>query len=281
MKNFRFAMTVVAGLALCGPAIFVPGADALAQGYKLAEPQSDGYGTIMPPSKKKNSADEPQGYRGVIPGKIGDEPQTGDPATDPVSDEPDEEVEDAVKKPVGKQPAATQQQQKPRVSTPRARERITYQPGKGPRTPMLSADQMALIAKLTGMKFDLKQLPENMRESIKINPKVYSLVSSPATRIDGMLPTEYGAKRMIDVNRYMIEQSNFTPERKKEALIDLMIRLRQHADALRLRQNVPIELYAQMGVPAIYVQEEKEGVNKGIQRLDAAIKQIYEEQKQL
>jgi hypothetical protein len=146
---------------------------------------------------------------------------------------------------------------------------------------MLSADQMALIAKLSGMKFDLKQLPENMRESIKINPKVYSLVSSPATRIDGMLPTEYGMKRMIDTNLFMIEQSNFAPPQKKEALIDLMIRLRQMADALRLRQNVPVELYAQMGAPAIYVQEEKEGVGKGIVRLDQAIKLIYEEQKKL
>lgn len=269
MKNFRFAMTVVAGLALCAP--------AFAQGYKLAEPQSDGYGTIMPPSKKTPNANEPQGYRGLIPGKVGDNAPTSDPVGD------DEDVEDAVKKPVGKQPANTPklQTQRSNVSTPRPRERMTYQPGKGPRTPMLSADQMALIAKLSGMKFDLKQLPENMRESIKINPKVYSLVSSPATRVDGMLPTEYGAKRMIDTNRHLIEQSGFTPERKKEALIDLMIRLRQQADALRMRQNVPLELYAQMGVPTIYVQEEKEGVTKGIQRLDAAIKQIYEEQKQL
>jgi hypothetical protein len=273
VKNFRFAMTVIAGIALCGP--------ALAQGYKLAEPQNDGYGTVMPPSKKTNSADEPQGYRGLIPGKTGTQTQTSDPAGDPVTDTPDEDVEDAVKKPVGKQPVVKPTSSQSRISTPRPRERMTYQPGKGPRTPMLTADQMALIAKLTGMKFDLKQLPENMRESIKINPKVYSLVSSPATRIDGMLPTEYGAKRMIDTNRFIIEQSNFTPERKKEALIDLMIRLRQHADGLRLRQNVPIELYAQMGVPAIYVQEEQEGVTKGIKRLDAAIKQIYEEQKLL
>lgn len=266
VKNLRFAITVFAGLALCGP--------ALAQGYKLAEPQNDGYGTVMPPSKKTPRADEPQGYRGVIPGKVGD--QT--PASDPVEDE---EVQDTVKKPVAAQPVQKLQSERSRVSPPRQRERMTYQPGKGPRTPMLSADQMALIAKLSGMKFDLKQLPENMRESIKINPKVYSLVSSPATRIDGMLPTEYGAKRMIDANLHLIEQSNFAPEQRKEALIDLMIRLRQQADALRMRQNVPLELYAQMGVPAIYVQEEKEGVNKSIVRLDQAIRMIYEEQKKL
>lgn len=268
LKNLFLTTAVIAGLAFCVP--------ALAQGYKgvMSGGSNDGYGTVMPPSEKTDTGKGPKGYRGVIPGEV----VTDTPAAEPAV--PDEEVQDAVKKPPVQQgrPAVAPP---PRMSTERSRPRQTYVPGQGPRTPMLTAEQLKLISTLSGMKIDLKKLPENMRESIKINPKVYSLVSSPATRIDGMLPTEFGAKKMIDTNMYLIEQSNFTPEKKKEAYIDLMIRLRQMADSLRMRQNVPNELYAQMGVPAIYVQEEKEGTAKGIERLDKAIKYIYELQKQM
>jgi hypothetical protein len=269
VKNLFLTTAVIAGLAICAP--------VFAQGYKgvMSGSSNDGYGTVMPPSEKTETGKGPKGYRGVIPGETLNETPAADPAL------PDEEVEDQVKAPPAQQTRPAPVAKQLRMSTERQRPRQTYVPGQGPRTPMLTAEQLKLISTLSGMKIDLKKLPENMRESIKINPKVYSLVSSPATRIDGMLPTEFGAKKMIDTNMYIIDQSNFTPEKKKEAYIDLMIRLRQMADGLRMRQSVPNELYAQMGVPAIYVQEEKEGTAKGIARLDQAIKYIYELQKQL
>lgn len=280
VRNLFLTTAVIAGLAFCIP--------AFAQGYKgvMSDPKgSDGYGTVMPPSEKKETSKEPRGYRGLIPGETAPSNTGSDTGDTNVTeaDTHDEDVEDPVKKAPATQqsPRNATQAKQPRMSSERQRPRQTYVPGQGPRTPMLTAEQLKLISSLSGMKVDLKQLPENMRSIVKFNPKLYGLVSSPATRIDGMLPTEFGAKKMIDTNLYLIEQSNFTPEKKKEALIDLMIRLRQMADGLRLRNNIPGELYAQMGVPTIYVQEEKEGTAKGIARLDKAIKYIYDLQKQL
>ena len=262
-------------------AFFAAGASqGLAQGYKGLIPDNSSdqgsentYGGAVAPSPKPKSNSgtkkEPEGYRGLIPGHVAPTQPQQDAQAEP--DENTSKTKPATAAGGAKKPAAdtaaTGRQQRGMSTGER---RMSSKPGYGNRKPLTTEDLKQLSA-MTGIEIRLDQMPENMANAIHMPPHVYPLVSLPQPRIDGMLPIEFSAKQMIDKLMNDVNKAP-SPEARQQTLADAISALSNFASGMRVRRDMPQELYTKMGVPENFVVETREGSSKAAKRLEDALK---------
>lgn len=271
-KLFQFSALALL-LAFCA----VGSGKGLAQGYKGVIPDnSSGQGTdntyggaIAPSPKPKGGAkQEPEGYRGLIPGRVAPaQPQQEAQA------EPDE---DGTTKPAtatgrAKKPGATVTG-RPDRSMSTGERRMSTRPGLENRK-LLTAEDLKQLSAMTGIEIRLDKMPQNMAEAIRMPPHVYPVVSLPQPRIDGMLSVEFSAKQMVDKVMRDINQAP-SPEAREQIIADSIATLSNFASGMRVRRDMPQELYTRMGVPENFIVETREGSTKAAKRLEEALKAL-------
>lgn len=277
MKKLIQSFAIALLLAFCAAG----SGQGLAQGYKGVIPDNSGdqgadntySGAIAPSNKPRHNSGtkkEPEGYRGLIPGHVA--PQQPQQETQVAPDEDGTEkpatATGASKKPVtAAKPAAKHTRD---MST--GERKMTPRPGYENRK-MLTADDLKQLSAMTGIEIRLDQMPENMANAIHMPPHVYPLVALPQPRIDGMLPIEFSAKQMIDKLMKDIETAP-SREARQQTIDDSISALSNFASGMRVRRDMPQELYTKMGVPETFVSETREGSASAAKRLEEAIKQM-------
>lgn len=255
-----------------------------AQGYKGLIPDDtpqgaqtqksgngDGYSGLIPPSPQTpaDNAPQPRGYAGVIPGETvtqsggeGDVTGSGKTAkrTAPTSYSPaqDRSIEQGTDSGSGFTPI-------------RRTPEMTYRPGFKPRPPVLTAEQLKTLSTLAAHGIDFSKLPASFEKSIHMPPGTFETLSHPQNRIDGMLPTEFAIKRMIDTTMSIVNNPQLTADQRHAQAQAAIDRLSRMADGMRITKNIPMSIYEKMGAPEVYVQQELEGSTKALDRLNEAL----------
>lgn len=248
---------------------------AMAQGYDglIAAPPAKnkrddakkppaGYDGLFSPkgATRQNPAEAP-GYEGLVPGKVAKPPPRAtaqQPEQTPIPPKQNTTV-------VAKNP------DKPAYKfTPARVVEMTPRPGASRYQPITSAEQLEQLAAGHGVRLEIAKMTPEMEANIKVSPKAYSLGSSPQVRVDGMLSAELMVKKQIDLVMKSLNLPNLTPDQRRRNARAGYERLLKLADIYRYKANMPDGLYQKMGVPAIFVQEQKEANTKALTRLQDA-----------
>jgi hypothetical protein len=247
-------------IAMLGAAVLLCDAGAaLAQDQNS---QGTFSGAIAPAPKDKKEYNKSQaGYKNVMPGYVA-----------PEKAQPPEPEEKLATEPEDKEPVHA-------MSTP-AEPQMSHKPGTQKFAHFPTAEEIRQFAAATGVEISLPVLPEELTKDIHIRKKVYGLVSGPQPRMDGMLPVEFTTKRTIDQIMQEVGDPGLSDDARKKAVDTALSRLNYFDTWLRSRAGVPDSVYAAMGVPAVYVDETREGATKSDARVKDAIKQLRDMESQ-
>lgn len=223
-------------------------------------PTEQGYQGLISPARPE----KPRGYEGVVPGETPERAPafTAVPSPDKAAPQTQVAAPSVTAPPMAD--ATRPEEQRVAAMTPR--------PGAIPFRPIRTAEDLEALARLHGMKLELPKLSDEIAARIKISPKSYSIVSSPRIRIEGMLPPEAMIKKQIEQVMFSVNMPNITKEQRRRNARAGYERLLKFADTFTYKANLPDSLYEKMGLPAIFVQEQKEANTKVLMRLDEAFR---------
>lgn len=270
MRRTLFSATALSGVFLSAALIYA----AMTVTPAHAETSKDGYSGLIAPSHTDEAPaapEEPQGYEGLIPGKV-DKPDTTlmttpkpnksagktDPSRSPFAPAVDKKAE-------------TEKKMSKIDDTPK----MSYPRGITPRGGELSPEDIKTLAALSAKGFDINHIPPAMERSLKLPEgisKMLNTVTRP--RIDGMLPAEFNAKRQIDAQMDAVEK--LQGDARKQAAQQAFDQLSATADGYRTLNSVPDSVYQRLGVSDTYTKEEHEGYSKSLSRLKEALEALQQ-----
>lgn len=255
----RFA-PIFASMAVC--LVLTMAASAVeAQGYQGLF--GDDEPTTTPTPTRKN--DQPPGYQGLIPGAV---PQA--PAQAPAGS------------------AATTQQPMPTTATTRPLQvapGVSAAPsivvGSGPSTavpgaiiPIRTSDDLRKLAMIYSVDKNLDQVPDQMAAQFRLPETSIEMLKQPRPRINGMLPMENNVKNSIDGAMATLNDPRLRPADRQARARLAIESLKNMQLGLKAKANTPDRTYQVMGMPPVYIKEEREATTKSLQRIDAALKQL-------
>lgn len=233
--------------------------------------QENTFGGAIAPSQTHtpSTKQEPQGYRGVMPGHVAPVPKP-EVQADTTDETPVKPV------PTARAPRnhAVQEEQPDTPARGARKPRMSMRPGASPPKP-LTAEDLRQIAALTGIEVRMDKLANSLADAVHMPAHVYPLVSLPQPRVDGMLPMEVSAKGMIDKSMQDIKQASaLSPEARRKAIDDSITALSNFARGARIERDMPADIYETVGAPPLYVSESREGAGKAAERLQEALKNL-------
>lgn len=233
--------------------------ESLAQGYT---------GLIAGGSKEKGKKEQPLGYKGLIPGYVA--PQKDAPAG--------QQQRQGTNK--GKTPAtaAGQAATPPTASWRQNQGNMTAVPGRtSPRTIRTIDDiKTRSAAAAKDVRWDEAKLPPQIDAMLNksLTPQDKAILSTPRYRLKGMLPREYAAQTKIDSIMSFVNDPALSDKERQINARKAREKLVQYAQYLDIKSQVPDSLYQKMGLPDVYVQETREGVQKSLARVENALKEL-------
>lgn len=219
--------------------------------------ETDGYSGVIAPSAKpigkagKNTKKntEPLGYSGVIPGYVPEEQAPQTVAKKPV----------AVVKPVAEPKAKFTPVERPPQETQ------IY--GTSLSKKVKNAEDLKSLAMIHSFDRNADGIPDSTAKQFKLPPETVAFLEQPRTRIEGMLPMDSMIKKSIEAAMTDVKNKKQSPEQVAE-------NLRTMRDGLRAKRSIPDSVYRIMGMPDVYVKEEREGLDNALSRINTALKQL-------
>lgn len=227
----------------------------------LAPEDSDQWGRPMP-------AEDPKGYPGLVPGTTPDYDWSS-----PRERPRQKQRPMSVKPGEYRSPFAPVKSPVPeKISTP-ALPKMTYAPWSGPPLETLTSEDLVTIARLSKYNISLNSLTPEMEERLGLPSGIAKAVHDfRLPRIDGMVPSEFAVKRSIDAVMSVVEGKSGASRRKAaEAAYD---RLSQMASGYRSMKAVPQSVYKRFGAGDGYLEDQREGYNKALDRLEEALQAL-------
>lgn len=99
------------------------------------------------------------------------------------------------------------------------------------------------------------------------------------TRIGDDLPEVYSTRRIVDSYMAMVSDKNLPAEQKKKNASAVYKHLVTLQDGFRAKKAIPDVVYQKMGVPAGYLQDEREATEKSLKIIASAIETVRDMQK--
>jgi len=154
-------------------------------------------------------------------------------------------------------------------------------PGAAPKPAASPAPEKSLITKgAEGIKAlaailskdkDGDGLLDKLKKPTKVPEQTLARMNKPRGRIEGMLPAEYAARRNVDDIMKAIGSKEDAA--RAENILNTL------ADGFRAKKSVPERVYKQKGLSDDYIKEEREGTEKALARINAALDDIKKKYK--
>lgn len=259
MFSARLHMTVFAVAAVAAGLLVLPH-NLYAQGYQglIAD---DPAGT---PSRS-NATDQPPGYQGVMPGAV---PSVKAPQARPGSQQ--------------QQPAtATQQRNTRQPQRGAPAPSIAVAPASLPSTadpgrirPIRNSSDIAALAAMSKMNLDENGIPADMAARFRLPATTTELLKQPRPRINGMLPLESNVKSGVEQTMAAVADTKLPAAVRAQRAKTAIASLNTMKQGLKIKGNISDSAYKAMGMPTVYVKEEREAISKSLARIDAALAQL-------
>lgn len=216
---------------------------------------SGGYsGVIAAPPSKDNKKEPPKGYSGVIPGVVEKAPAPVQ-AAKPNTSKPPVALPDAPKKDfAGK-------------STPRRQPQVTSPYKTTVERKTINAQDLKSLAALHSHDKNADGIPDKIAKDFRLPESMVPFLNIPRARTEGMLPMEKTIKDSIDFMMGQVKQGQQDPKENLKHLKSIRA-------GLLAQRGIPDSVYKVMGMPETYVNEEREGLDKALERIDIAIREL-------
>ncbi|MBI3440978.1 MAG: hypothetical protein HY052_04125 [Proteobacteria bacterium] len=155
-------------------------------------------------------------------------------------------------------------------NTPEEQQPVTATPTT--HAPMTSAD-----LKMLALKYGLtkkRDMAAEFTKPLKLSDKQKEVLAKPRPRIENMLPAEYAARKNIEGVMPKVRDKSISPEEQKKSVSLARQRLGALAEGFRYKNNVSDDVYKKMGLPDIFIKEEREGNSKALSLLNEALKEL-------
>lgn len=197
---------------------------------------AQGYEGLMAPAPSETTSDRPPGYEGVMPGWIAP-PQAANTVTVP-----------AVKSSPAQTPVLGQamNQQSP-------------------------SDEIRTLSMIRGLDIDMNRVPDTLEGNIVRLPAAsIEALSRPRTRMNGMLSMETSIRNSVNQIMSSVKGGKLSEEQARDAykqLDDLRA-------GLKFKSQIPESVYQKMGLPDIYIKEEKGGISSTLAFVEEAMAEL-------
>lgn len=151
--------------------------------------------------------------------------------------------------------------------------RINYKRGFNPDVRVRGMQDLKLMASIYGADKNSDGIPDKIASEMKLPEDMTQHLNVPRPREkDGLLPMESNIKRSIEGTFQQIktQKGSLRSESVKAALADLK---RMHI-GISNSSRIPDSIYKTMGLPDVYIKEEREGYNNSLKRIETAIREL-------
>lgn len=207
--------------------------------------QGGGYsGLIAAPPDRTGRKPEPEGYAGVIQGRIAQPSQSHAKTGTRVKTAPT-----------------------PNLGSTQARSLAKFKELK-------SANDLHGMSLFYGLDKNMDGIPDALKQPAVIPADLAKAMNKPTQRIENMLPTEFAMKKSIDAVMAMVGNKSLSKEVRLEQAKNGYDNLSQLMTGLRSKRAIPDTIYKKMGLSDVYINEQKEGIDAALIRLDKATKDL-------
>jgi hypothetical protein len=140
--------------------------------------------------------------------------------------------------------------------------------------PLRSSDDLLRLARAYSMPDAAGGMTDEMAARFRLPGTATELLKQPRPRIGGLLPMENSIKNSIDGAMAGLRTANVAPEERARRLSQAVDSLNALKRGLTVKSGISDRTYQAMGMPPLYVQEEREAIRNSIARVDAALGQL-------
>lgn len=134
-----------------------------------------------------------------------------------------------------------------------------------------TADDLKRLATAYSIDKNFDGIPDNIAAAVKLPATMTEMLKQPRVRINGMLPMESTVKTSIDKAMASLRDPKLSAVQRQENLKTTLTSLRTMRSGLKAKSTVSDTAYRLMGMPDLYVKEERESITKSLARVEAAL----------
>lgn len=136
-----------------------------------------------------------------------------------------------------------------------------------------SLEDLKMLSMIYTHDKDMDGVPDDLDTSFALPPLAAKVLAQPQYRENGMLPRELQVKRMIDYLLKRVKESK--PGKTRQENIGLAEEsLKSMQAGMRAKKGISRDVWLRMGVPDTYIKEGREGDEKSLTRIDAALEEL-------
>lgn len=211
-----------------------------------APASSSGYSGVIAPKIPDRAALPPAGYKGLLPGSV---------------------QQPSVQKDALAQPSQ-------QTAMPATADEESLRPQFGQRRGISTAEELKALAEQNSLYKGLDINSPEFSNMMKLPPRVQALTDGPRSRIEGLLPTEYVTKAQVEETLKALKNNVLSAEARRDLAKKSYDALSMSIESLRYKKSIPEIFYKKMGVSDVFLQEEREGDQNALRRLEAALEEI-------
>lgn len=220
---------------------------------------AQGYEGLMAPAPGETTPDRPPGYEGVMPGWIAPPPR--------------EEV--VIPKAVPPK-AVTPPQAARTVTVPAVKGRPAQTPVPGrtlnKQTP---SDELKTLSMIRGLDVDMNKVPDRLEgNAVRLPAVSIEALSRPRPRMNGMLPLETSIRRNVAQIMSYVKNERLSQAQREENAKNAYKQLEDLRAGLKFKGQAPESIYQRMGLPDIYIKEEKESISSTLAFVEEAMAEL-------
>ena len=151
---------------------------------------------------------------------------------------------------------------------------MTRIPGNVPQVTPRTSDDIKTLAQIYGQNRGGNLLPDALRRPKPLSGETTDFLARPRTRIKGKLPMIYMIEQKIEKLMSRVEDKNLSPEARIENARKAYKELAPFAKGLRHKNKVPDDIFRQMGLSELFIEEKKTGTLTALAQLDETLRRL-------
>lgn len=151
---------------------------------------------------------------------------------------------------------------------------MTKIPGTSPQAVPRTSDDIKALARIYGHDRNNDLVPDALRKPKLLSKNAREILAGPRTRIKGKLPMVYMIEQKIKTLMSQVENENISQEVRTKNAYKAYNELSFFAEGLMHKKTVPDNIYRQMGLSEIFIEEDKTGSSDALKQLNETLKKL-------